>query len=138
MTPNRVAEVIRPHTRLLASLLPLLVLLISGCEQQHTIAGDYRLEQFEDGKTYYLHKRGHDDSPEGGSIIGGIVLRLGWSSRYILAERHSIYRGDPDGWMIIDVQSGAMTGPFAYTEFLARPEAHGIQVYQVDEAWKRL
>lgn len=124
--------------RLLPSLLLLLALLISGCEQQHTIAGDYRLEQFEDGQTYYLHKRGHDDSSAGGSIIGGIVLRLGWSSRYIVAERHSIYRGDPDGWMIIDVQSGAMSGPFTEAEFRARPEAQGIQVYQVSEAWKKL
>jgi hypothetical protein len=124
--------------RLLPSLLLLLVLLISGCEQQHTVAGDYRLEQFEDGQTYYLHKRGHDDSSEGGSIIGGIVLRLGWSSRYIVAERHSIYRGDPDGWMIIDVQSAAMSGPFTEAEFRARPEAQGIQVYQVSEAWKKL
>src|SRR5437773_2051341 len=126
------------HMRLLPSLLLLLVLLVSGCEQQHTIAGDYRLEQFEDGQTYYLHKRGHDDSSEGGSIIGGIVLRLGWSSRYIVAERHSIYRGDADGWMIIDVQSGAMSGPFTEAEFQARPEAQGIQVYQVSEAWKKL
>src|SRR5436190_3717964 len=108
--------------RLLPSLLVLLVLLISGCEQRHTVAGDYRLEQFEDGKTYYLHKRGHDDSPEGGSIIGGIALRLGWSSRFIVAERHSIYRGDADGWMIIDVQSGAMTGPFTEADLQKHSE----------------
>lgn len=121
-------------------LAPLLLLLLglSGCEQQHTIAGDYRLEQFEDGQTYYLHKRGQDDSSNGGSIIGGIVLRLGWSSRYIVAERQSIYRGDLDGWMIIDVQSGAMNGPFIEAEFRARPEAQGIQIFQVSEVWKKL
>ena len=55
----------------------LLMILVSGCGQQHTIAGDYRLEQFEDGKTYYMHKRGQDDSSEGGSIIGGTVLQIG-------------------------------------------------------------
>lgn len=125
--------------RLLISVLSLsLLTIVTGCEQQHTIAGDYRLEQFEDGKTYYLHKRGHDDSADGGSIIGGVVLRLGWSSRYIVAERHSIYRGDADGWMIIDVQSGAMTGPFTEADLRKRPEAEGIQIYEVSEAWKRL
>jgi len=124
--------------RSLHSLVFLLVLLITGCERQHTIAGGYRLEQFEDGHTYYLHKSGHDDSADGGSIIGGIVLRLGWSSRYIVAERYSIYRGDPDGWMIIDVKSGTMSGPFSESDFRARPEAQGIQVYQVSEAWKIL
>jgi hypothetical protein len=124
--------------RLLLPLLLLLALFVAGCEQQHTIAGDYRLEQFEDGKTYYLHKRGHDDSSEGGSIIGGIVLQLGWSSRFIVAERHSFYSGDADGWMIIDVQSGAMTGPFTEADLQKHSEVQGIQRYDVSEAWKRL
>lgn len=124
--------------RLAIPLLCLVALLVTGCGNERTVAGAFRLELFEDGTTYYLHKRGQDDSSQGGSIIGGIVLRLGWSSRYIVAERHSIYRGDPDGWMIIDVQSGAMSGPFTETEFRARPEAQGIQVYQVSEAWKKL
>jgi hypothetical protein len=124
--------------RLAIPLLCLVALLVTGCGNERTVAGAFRLELFEDGTTYYLHKRGQDDSSHGGSIIGGIVLRLGWSSRYIVAERHSIYRGDPDGWMIIDVQSGAMSGPFTEAEFRARPEAQGIQVYQVSEAWKNL
>jgi hypothetical protein len=124
--------------RLAIPLLCLVALLVTGCGSERTVAGAFRLEQWEDGTTFYLHKRGLDDSAQGGSVIGGIVLRLGWSSRYIVAERHSIYRGDPDGWMIIDVQSGAMSGPFTETEFRARPEAQGIQVYQVSEAWKKL
>ena len=129
----------RLHMRLLTFILMLsLFAVVAGCEQQHTIAGDYRLEQFKDGQTFYLHKRGHDDSADGGSIIGGIVLQLGWSSRFIVAERHSIYRGDPDGWMIIDVKTGAMTGPFTESELRKRSEVSGIQIYEVSEAWKRL
>jgi hypothetical protein len=115
---------------------------MSGCfpgdGTQRTIVGDYRLHQWEDGTTYYLHKRGQDDSSQGGSIIGGTVIRIGWSSHYILAERHSIYRGDPDGWMIIDVQSGVISGPFSDADFRARPEAQGIQIYEVSEAWRKL
>jgi hypothetical protein len=106
--------------------------------QERTVVGDYRLEQWEDFKTYYLHKRGLDDSSQGGSFIGGIVLRIGWSSRYILAERHSFFRGDPDGWMIVDVETGNVTGPFTETEFQARPESVGVQIYGAAEAWKRL
>jgi len=129
----------RKNMRLLPSIwMLLLVVALSGCEQQHKIAGDYRLEQFEDGETYYLHKRGHDDSSEGGSIIGGTVLRLGWNSRYIVAERHSIYRGDADGWMIIDVQSGAMLGPFNEADLHTNSEVQGIQIFEVSEAWKKL
>jgi len=123
--------------------LPLLLLcvvasLLTGCGNERTVAGAFRLELFEDGTTYYLHKHGQDDSSKGGSVIEGTVLRLGWSSRFIVAERHSIYRGDPDGWMIIDVQSGAMSGPFTATELRTHPETQGIQIYEVREAWKRL
>lgn len=127
--------------RMNARVIPLLLLLalfMAGCGSERTVAGAFRLEQWEDGQKYYLHKRGHDDSSEGGSIIGGIVLRLGWSGRYIVAERHSIYRGDADGWMIIDVQSGAISGPFTETQFRVRPEAQGIQIYEASEAWKKL
>ena len=113
-----------------------ILFVFGGWERK--VVGKYRLEQFEDFKTYYLHKAGQDDSAEGGSIIGGIVLRIGWSSRYIVAERHSIYRGDPDGWMIIDVESGKISGPFTETAFQARPESKGIQIYEASEAWKRL
>jgi hypothetical protein len=120
----------------------LIVFLISGCfpgdGQQRTIVGDYRLHQWEDGQTYYLHKRGQDDSAQGGSIIGGTVVRIGWSSRYILVERHSIYRGDPDGWIIIDVQSGTMSGPFAEADLQAHPESKDIKIYGASEAWKIL
>jgi len=128
--------------RLVPALLLLFAVGVSGCfpgdGNQRTIVGDYRLHQWEDGATYYLHKRGHDDSADGGSIIGGIVLHLGWSSRYIVAERHSIYRGDPDGWMIIDVKTGAMTGPFTETDLRMHSEVSGIQIYEVSEAWKKL
>ena len=137
---RRVAELgsLDRTMRLAIPLLCLVALFLTGCGNERTVAGAFRLELFEDGMTYYLHKRGQDDSSQGGSVIGGTVLRLGWSSRFIVAERHSIYRGDPDGWMTIDVQSGVMSGPFTATELRARPEAQGIQIYEVSEAWKRL
>jgi hypothetical protein len=117
----------------------------SGCMDQdpfnlsqRKIAGEYRLEKWEDGKTFYLHKRGHDDSSQGGSIIGGIVRHLGWNDSYIVAERHSICSADADGWMIIDIKSGGMSGPFSEAEFASRPESQGIKTYRASEAWKRL
>ena len=125
-------------------LLCLVALLVTGCAgagdivvNERTVAGAFSLELFEGGG-YYLHKRGQDDSSQGGSVIGGTVQRLGWSSNYIVAERHAIARSDPDGWMIIDVKSGAISGPFSDAEFWARPEVQGIQIYMMKEAWKRL
>lgn len=121
------------------ALLIGLAFLLSGCGlQQRRIAGDYRLEQWEDFKTYYLHRRGHDDSAEGGSIIGGTVLQIGWSDRFIVAKRQSISRSDPDGWMIIDVRSDTMTGPFTDAEMRGRSDVQGIEILEVSEAWKKL
>ena len=117
-------------------LLVATVFTLGGLER--TVVGDYRLEQFKDFKTYYLHRRGQDESPQGGSFIGGIVLRIGWSSRYIVAQRHSFYGGDPDGWMIINVKTGIVTGPYTEIDLKARQESQGIQIYGVEEAWRRL
>ncbi|MEI8045359.1 MAG: hypothetical protein WCL11_28370 [Verrucomicrobiota bacterium] len=119
-----------------------MAVLLAGCfpggGTQRKIAGDFSLEQWEDGTTYYLHRRGHADSSEGGSIIGGTVLRIGWSNRYIVAQRHSIYRGDPDGWMIIDVQTGDISGPFTDAQLQARDDVRGIVTHPVAEAWRSL
>jgi hypothetical protein len=119
-------------------LLFLLTLLICGCGSERRIAGGFSLERWEDGSTFYLHKLGHDDSSHGGSIIEGNVLRIGWSNRFIVAERHSIFRGDPDGWMIIDLQSGAIRGPISEIELRNHPELREIQIYEASEAWKKL
>lgn len=118
--------------------LILLSVLFPGCDNRRRIVGGYQLEQWEDGHTYYLHRSGQDDSANGGSIIEGTVLRLGWSSRYVVAKRYSIFRGDPDGWMIIDVQTGAITGPFSDTEIQTHSESKGIKIYDAPDAWKML
>ncbi len=123
---------------LISTTLLFVVIATAGCDQQRKVAGDYRLEQWEDGQTLLLAQEWPRRFIRGGSIIGGTVLRIGWTSRYMVVERHSIYRGDADGWMIIDVQTGTMSGPFSEADVRARPEAQGIQIYEVSEAWKRL
>ena len=117
-------------------LLLFLATLVGCSQQQRKIVGSYRLEQWEDFKTYYLDKKGQENS--GGGIINGVVLRIGWNDRYIVAERHANYRGDSDGWMIIDVKSDVISGPFNEADFHARPEAKDIQIYEAGEAWKKL
>lgn len=122
--------------------LALVVVLFAGCfpfgGTQRKIVGDYRLEKFEDGITYYLHKSGHDDSGEGGSIIEGIVVRIGWNSRHIVAQRHAFFGGDPDGWMIIDIQTGNISGPFTDEQLQSRDEVRGIVTYSAAVAWNSL
>ena len=103
---------------------------------ERTVVGNYRLQQWEDFETYYLNKKGQEDS--GGGVIDGIVIRIGWSDHYIIVERHANYHGDPNGWMVIDVNSDKITGPFTETEIRARPELKDIPTYQAAEAWKKL
>jgi hypothetical protein len=117
-----------------------LVFVISGCfpfgGQQRTIVGNYQLEQWEDFETYYLCKKGEEFS--GGGLIEGTVKSLGWNSNYIVAKRYSTYRGDPDGWMIIDVKSGKISGPLNDADFAARSELKSIQTFEPDAAWNKL
>ena len=140
---HRKDSMITKHKKIIVASAGLVLVLIAAAlfkfgGRERTVVGDDRLEQFEDFKTYYLHRQGQDDSLQGGSFIGGVVLRIGWSSRYIVAKRHSFSPVDPDGWMVIDVKTGNMAGPFTEADFKARQESRGIQIYGAAEAWKRL
>ena len=126
----------RGDWRALALLLALAGLLM-GCGRGRAIVGGFSLEQFENNH-FYLHKDGVDDTKMGGSIIEGIVLRIGWNERYIVAERRSFFDGDPNGWMIIDVRSGAISGPYGEGELRSQAGARGIQILTVTEAWEKL
>src|SRR5690242_12124802 len=95
--------------------LPFLLLLCAlGCNQsQRTVAGPYRLEQFE--SKFYLEKAGAPET--GGGCLEGTVEQIGWTNGFIFAKRYSTYRGDPDGWMVIDVVKQSMIGPLSEAEF---------------------
>jgi hypothetical protein len=121
----------------------LAILLFAGCMDQdpfglsrRTVAGDYRLEQWEDFTTYYLVGGGPEQP--GGSALGGTVTHIGWNRRYVVARRHANFRGDGDGWMIVDVERRTVAGPFSDAELARRPEARGIVPVTASEAWDRL
>ena len=117
--------------------LLIVIVFATGCSpSDRKLVGPYSLERFDENGKFYINKAGVDLS--GGGIIDGIALRIGWNSHYIVAERYSMYRGDPDGWMIIDVKTGAMSGPFSEADFQTRPESKGIKIYEASEAWKSL
>lgn len=114
--------------------LPCLLLLCAlGCNQsQRTVAGPYRLEQFE--SKFYLEKAGAAES--GGGCIEGTVEQIGWTNGFIFARRHSTYRGDADGWMIIDVAKQSMVGPLSEADF--RQKYPVVQTLSPEDAWKKL
>lgn len=120
----------------------LLFILLSGCDQdpfhqrERPILAGYELEQSEDSTLFYLVRKGAQDN--GGGVLDGTVNRIGWNGRYILAERKANFRGDKDGWMIIDTSSNRTAGPFTDAELKARPETQNMAVMSAPEAWKRL
>ena len=115
-------------------VLLIIVLCVSGCDfSQRTVIGGYRLERFESGK-FYLEKAGAPET--GGGCIDGTVEEIAWTNGLIFAKRFSTYRGDPDGWMIINVQNHSMVGPLAETEF--RQRYPGVRTLSPKDAWESL
>jgi hypothetical protein len=112
---------------------------VVGCSDTKPLHGNYRLERWEDNKTFYLqgpagsHVDGH-----GGGLVGGMVLRLAWNDKLIGVERFSTFRGDPDGWMIIDIESGKISGPISTADFEAIRIKYRLQVKEAGQAWNEL
>lgn len=129
--------------RLRTARLVLMLLCSAGttvaCDQdpfgqtERTVAGRYSLNRWESG-AYYLDDR---DAPQSGSgAIDGVVKRLGWNRRWILAERSGL-TGD-DGWMVVDVANKRVAGPFPLEAIKKRPELASLVTYRADSAWDHL
>lgn len=105
----------------------------TGCDSnQRRVNGPYRLELFEN--KFYLEQAGIEET--GGGCIEGTVEEIGWTNGFIFARRDATYRGDPDGWMIIDVNKQSMTGPISDAEF--RTEYPDALTLAPEQAWKKL
>lgn len=99
------------------------------------IKGDFYLEEFE-GEIFYILQRGVDKA--GGGILDGTVDKIGWNDTCIVALRTSIFRGDPDGWMIINVKSKKLNGPFSESELDQMGILDNMRIYLAKNAWKKL
>src|SRR2546423_13180784 len=70
----------------------------AACDQdpfhlsERRLAGDYRLKQWEDFRTYYLV--GGPQPDRGGGAIDGTVLRLAWDRSPLLIQRQAAFGGD--------------------------------------------
>jgi len=125
----------------IATTLLVVMVMMCGCfafgPKSKDLPGDYLLVQWEDGKSYYIGERG--EKLQGGGVAGGTVERLGWDDRYIVAWRHSTFRGDPDGWMVIDTREHQVSGAWSDEELLRRsdetPALKAIKPLSVSEAW---
>lgn len=118
----------------------ILLLSAAGCMDQdplnlsqRKVAGPYMLERFESGK-FYLQKKGTEH--DGGGCNDGTVEAIGWTNGFIFARRNATFRGDQDGWMVIDVSKQSMTGPLSEAEF--RQKHPGVLTLSPEDTWKKL
>ncbi len=142
---NRGLSRFLPLTRTLGWLVVGLALGLSlfSCDQDpfglstRHVAGDYYLRQWEDGTTYYLDEAGREKDV-GGGLLGGTIEKIGWNSRYIIAKRDALFRGDPDGWMVVDVTRKTVQGPLPKEQVDRLAKQQGIHRYSAADAWRRL
>lgn len=123
--------------RLQLAATGLLLVLLAGCDNQasRSLGGGYRLEQWEDGVTYYVVR---SDKNDGGGVIGGAVESIGWENGRIIALRKPTWGGDAAGWMVIDVQRHAVSGPISDEERKREPELRAIAIMSPAAAWSKL
>lgn len=127
-------------TRIL--LLTALAGALAGCNVDfgfscHRLAGSYCLAQWEDNSTYYLNDRAAETN-EGGGAIEGTVQRIAWTRHLILVERKANFRGDPDGWMLINVAQRTVRGPITQAEAQNILTREGMQPMSSADAWQSL
>jgi hypothetical protein len=120
-------------------LAAFLLVTVVGCGDTKSLPGNYKLERWEDGKTYYLLGPSKQfEDVDGGGLTGGVVVRLAWDGEMIGAERYATFRGDPDGWMIIDIKSGKISGPISKPDFDAICIKRHLEVKEASVAWHEL
>ena len=121
----------------LKRLLIAAALVLAGCSDSKLLPGGFELQKWEDGTTYYLNDRGKSEQ-NGGGVIEGTVIRLAWNTDIIAADRYSTFRGDRDGWMIIDTRTKQITGPISEDEFAQLQVKYHLQVRTAEDAWAAL
>jgi hypothetical protein len=117
--------------------ITILFFFIAGCSDTKSLPGGFDLEKWEDGITFYV--TGPDGkNQDGGGAIEGTALRLAWNSDLIAVERYATFRGDKDGWMIIDVKTKKVSGPVSNEVFMELQNKYQLRVMTAMEAWEKL
>jgi hypothetical protein len=136
--------VIVRRARFTAPALCLLLVAVAGavasCNVQlacdcKKLPGGYTLERWEDGATYYLWA---PNAPRDGvGVIDGTVVAIGWNDDIIVVKRYASFRGDGDGWMIVNIHTSTLEGPFSDAELEKRASGATLTVATAEQAFKR-
>jgi hypothetical protein len=93
----------------------------------------YGLEQFET-EDYYLVRGSLEN---GCGLLNGIVLAIGWNDHVIVAKRRLCFGGS-ESWIVVDMNTQRILGPFDDDAASALPMARGIQIRPAADAWRDL
>lgn len=127
-------QLLLPYMKWVTALLLALILVV-GCSRGSVhILGGYYLEKFPENNHFYLRRRG--DGSIGG-VFDGYLLSIGVSTNVIIAYVKRLYRGDVDGWYMLDVKSGRLTGPLSDGELTKVCSENGITCEPIDLFWTR-
>ncbi len=119
------------------------VFLLISCDQDplhlsyRNVVGVYDLHRWEDGKTYYLEENGAENI-NGGGVLEGAITQIGWNKDFIIAKRSSTFAGDPNGWVVLDVNKKIIKGTFSDDMIKKITEEKGIRFLDSGKAWDEL
>jgi hypothetical protein len=99
------------------------------------IKGEYELEQWEDGSTYYL-KGPSALKHQAWGAIEGTVGRIGWSDDTILVWQNNC--GSGEGWRIIDTKKKVISPIVSQDRIDQDNSLKMITIYTAAEAWEKL
>lgn len=99
------------------------------------ILGEYELEQWEDGSTYYLKGPSALKNQAWGALEG-TVGRIGWSGNTILVWQNDC--GSGEGWRMIDTKKKEVSSIISQERIDHDPHLKMITIDTAMEAWKKL
>ena len=118
------------------------VACVGACDiyvPRRQITGTYYLTQFDVDNFYIEDSERPSDTP--GGVLQGSVEQIGWSNEAIVVWRASSVGAD-SAWMLIDVRTRSIAGPFTPAEWAERltrsPALAKIEVHPVRTAWEKL
>jgi hypothetical protein len=131
-------------TKLMTGIKPLVVVavaliscLLYGCDRPlRQLSGGYYLERFDEGgASFFVETPGK--STNGGGVFDGSVREIGWNDDLILARVNRVYNGDPDGWYVLYIKTGRISGPLQLSELKANSAFSSIKTMEPKEVFSR-
>lgn len=99
------------------------------------VAGSYKLQQWEDGQTYYL-KGPSKISNEAHGAIEGTVGEIGWNDDFILVWQNEC--GSGRGWRLINLSDNSVSILISKEDIENDSRTAGITTYPAKELWDDL